>query len=53
MEFAIITIKLSGDLPKNSEALVVENLLTKSATSIGANYREANRSRGKKILRIK
>ena len=44
-DFAIRIIKLSISLPKSVETGVIRNQLTKSATSIGANYREANRSR--------
>ena len=46
--FAIKILKLSGNLPNTSEALVLRNQLSKSGTSIGANYREANRSRSTK-----
>jgi four helix bundle protein len=45
--FAISIIKLSGLLPNTPEGKVVRNQITKSGTSIGANYREANRSRSK------
>lgn len=45
--FAIDTIKLSAILPKTQEGNGIINQLTKSGTSIGANYREANRSRSK------
>jgi four helix bundle protein len=45
--FAIDIIKLSGILPKTPESRVIKNQITKSGTSIGANYREANRSRSK------
>lgn len=44
-EFAISIIKLSTSLPKISECMVIKNQITKSGTSVGANYREANRSR--------
>jgi four helix bundle protein len=44
-DFAIRIIKFSTSLSKSIESGVVRNQLTKSATSIGANYREANRSR--------
>lgn len=47
LQFAISIINLSASLPKLSEALVIKNQITKSGTSIGANYREANRSRSK------
>jgi len=46
-KFAIDIINLSSSLPGSPEGLVVRNQLTKSGTSIGANYREANRSRSK------
>lgn len=45
--FAISILKLSSILPDNPEAKVVRNQLAKSGTSVGANYREANRSRSK------
>lgn len=47
IKFAIEVINLSVTLPKTAEGLVVRNQLSKSGTSIGANYREANRSRSK------
>ena len=46
-KFAIQIIRLSSDLPDTPEARVVRNQVTKSGTSIGANYREANRSRSR------
>jgi four helix bundle protein len=46
-KFAIIIIKLSAMLPGNVEGKIVRNQLTKAGTSVGANYREANRSRSK------
>jgi len=46
-KFAISIIKMSGKLPETMEGRVVRNQATKSGTSIGANYREANRSRSK------
>jgi len=46
-KFAIIIVKLSAALPNNSESFVIRNQITKSGTSIGANYHEANRSRSK------
>ncbi len=45
--FAISIIKLSASLPNTSEGKVIKNQITKSGTSVGANYREANRSRSK------
>ena len=46
-KFAVAIIRLSTTLPNTPEAIVVRNQLTKCGTSIGANYREANRSRSK------
>ncbi|WP_111307000.1 four helix bundle protein [Confluentibacter sediminis] len=34
-------VNLSSTLPKSGEGLVIRNQITKSGTSIGANYREA------------
>ncbi len=45
--FAISIIKLSEKLPDKIETRVIKSQLTKAGTSIGANYREANRSRSK------
>ena len=45
--FAVNIIRLSVSLPDTPEGRVVRNQLTKCGTSIGANYREANRSRSK------
>ena len=45
--FAIQVIKLSASLPRSNEFKVISYQITKSGTSIGANYREANRSRSK------
>ena len=47
LQFAVKTIQLSAKLPSTPEGRVVRNQLTKCGTSIGANYREANRSRSK------
>jgi len=46
-KFAIRIIKLSSSIPSTTEGYVVRNQITKSGTSVGANYREANRSRSK------
>lgn len=46
-EFAVRIIRLSRKLPNTPEGRVVRNQITKSGTSIGANYREANRARSK------
>ncbi len=47
-KYAIAILKLSSSLPNTSESKVVRNQLSKSGTSVGANYREASRSRSKK-----
>ena len=46
-KFAISIIRLSSSLPNTPEGKIVRNQITKSGTSVGANYREANRSRSK------
>jgi len=46
-EFAVAIIRLSASLPNSPEGMVIRNQLTKAGTSIGANYREANRSRSR------
>ena len=46
-KFAVNIIRLAVTLPNTPEAKVVRNQLTKCGTSVGANYREANRSRSK------
>lgn len=46
-KFAVRTIRLSLALPNTPEGKVIKNQITKSGTSIGANYREANRARSK------
>ena len=45
--FAIDVLRLSKSIPVSVENNVLKNQLTKSATSIGANYSEANRARSK------
>jgi four helix bundle protein len=46
-KLAISVIRLSASLPGSPERKVIRNQVTKSGTSIGANYREANRARSK------
>jgi len=46
-EFAVHIIRLSYTLPNTSEAKIIRTQMTKSGTSIGANYRESNRARSK------
>ena len=52
-EFAVRIIRLSRTLPNIPEASVIRTQITKSGTSIGANYREANRARSKADFRNK
>ncbi|RAJ12982.1 four helix bundle protein [Olleya aquimaris] len=51
--FAIQILKFSSSLPSTTESLVLRHQLSKSGTSIGANYREANRSRSPKDFKNK
>ena len=46
-EFAVQIIRLSTTLPNTPEGRAIRNQITKSGTSIGANYREANRARSR------
>ncbi len=51
--FAVKIIRLSITLPNTPEGNIVRNQITKAGTSIGANYREANRARSKADFRNK
>lgn len=52
-KFAVRIITLSTKLPNTPEGRVIRNQITKAGTSIGANYREANRGRSKADFRNK
>lgn len=52
-QFAIDILKLSAQLPASYEGRVIRNQISKSGTSIGANYREANRAKSKADFRYK
>jgi len=52
-EFAVKIICLSAKLPNTTESKVIKNQIKKSGTSIGANYREANRARSKADFKSK
>jgi four helix bundle protein len=52
-KFAVRIIKLSTKLPNSPEGIVIKNQLTEAGTSVGANYREANRDRSKADFRNK
>lgn len=47
LEFSVAVIRFAARLPKIPAADVVSKQLVRSATSIGANYREANRAESK------
>lgn len=53
IKFTIEVINLSSSLPNSTEAFVIRNQLTKSGTSTGANFREANRSRSQNDFKNK
>jgi len=53
LKFAVSIIKLAAKLPNSAEGRVVRTQITKSGTSPGANYREANRSRSKADFKSK
>jgi len=47
LKLAVQIIRLSASLPNTPEAKVIRTQITKCGSSVGANYREANRSRSK------
>ena len=47
-KFAVRIIRLSTALSNTPESIVIKNQIAKSGTSIGANYREANRARSRR-----
>jgi four helix bundle protein len=52
-KFAVRIIRLSASLPDTPEGRAIRTQLTKAGTSIGANYREANRARSRADFRSK
>jgi len=44
-QFAVRIIELANELPETQAGKTVAQQIIKSGTSIGANYREANRAR--------
>src|SRR5712691_1651061 len=46
-EFALRVIRMYSALPKSTESRVLGRKVLRSGTSVGANYREANRARSK------
>ena len=43
-KFAVQIVKAVGGFPKNADGQIIGRQLLKAGTSIGANYREANRA---------
>ena len=52
-QFALKIIKLVASLPRTREADIIGRQLLKAGTSVGANYRESNRSRSKAEFKSK
>ena len=52
-DFAVLLIRLAAKLPNTPEGRIIREQLIKASCSIGANYREANRSRSKADFRSK
>jgi four helix bundle protein len=52
-DFSIRIIRLSTALPNTPEGREIRKQITKSGTSIGANYREANRARSRADFKSK
>jgi four helix bundle protein len=46
-KFAVRIIKLSTKLPNSPEGREIRRQITRSGTSVGANYRDANRARSR------
>ena len=46
-KFSVNIIRFTFSIPKTIEYHIIKTQLIKSATSVGANYREANRARSK------
>ena len=53
LEFASEALDLSASIQYSIESKIVRSQFSRSATSIGANYHEANRSRSKAEFRSK
>jgi four helix bundle protein len=52
-DFAVTIIKTLRYLKQGDEGRIIKNQIFRSATSIGANYRESNRARSKADFRSK
>lgn len=52
-KFAVRVIEISQKLEDTPEGRIIKNQFTKAGTSIGANYREANRARSPRDFKHK
>ena len=52
-QFALKIIRMVASLPRTREADIIGRQLLKAGTSVGANYRESNRSRSRAEFRSK
>ncbi len=52
-DFGVRIIRLSTALPNTPEGREIRRQITKSGTSVGANYREANRARSRADFKSK
>ena len=52
-KFAVRVIEISKKLPSSPEGLIIKDQFTKAGTSVGANYREANRARSPRDFKHK
>ena len=50
-KFAVRIIRLSAQLPDTPEGRIIRTQITKAGSSVGANYREANRARSRADFR--
>ena len=46
-QFALQILKISATLPTTPEGIAIRKQISRSGSSVGANYREANRARSK------
>jgi len=51
--FSVSVIRMTNSFPRNDEAIILKKQLIRSATSVGANYREANRAKSKSDFKYK
>ena len=51
--FSVSVIRMTKGFPRNDEATILKKQLIRSATSVGVNYREANRAKSQSDFRYK